>query len=360
MDKEQEYFRRVIRAFRYYYTHAVNMHAQKTKEWTRLPLEHRQLLPEYEQKLDQMHEAIEANWKCIRTLVPKSDIDIDHDNNADDDDGVFEAVPEGEMEKVRSVLRQLVRDWSEEGQPERIIYSTIISDLHVHLSNTSSSEKLSDKRVLVPGAGLGRLVYEIAKSGLSCQGNEFSFYMLLVSNYLLNRCTQPGQFEIYPWSHSFANHRTSQHQFKRFRVPDEQVSGQSIDFAGGVEFSMTAGEFEEVYATQQEYGQWDALVSCFFIDTAHNIFSYIRLIHDLLVPGGVWINYGPLLYHFESIPGERSVELTLEEVVKVAERVGFVIRKREEMKDGYCRNAESMLVYDYTCSYIIFQKPFQS
>lgn len=33
--------------------------------------------------------------------------------------------------------------------------------------------------MLVPGAGLGRLPLEIASRGYACQGNEFSYYMLL-------------------------------------------------------------------------------------------------------------------------------------------------------------------------------------
>ena len=61
--------------------------------------------------------------------------------------------------------------------------------------------------VLVPGAGLGRLAYDIAKlgtlnpanviplapslipaqPGFACQGNEFSLFMLLVSSFILNR-----------------------------------------------------------------------------------------------------------------------------------------------------------------------------
>ena len=62
-------------------------------------------------------------------------------------------------------------------------------------------------RVLVPGAGLGRLAYDIAKlgkpylcgvippaplvirprSGFTCQGNEFSLFMLLTSSLILNK-----------------------------------------------------------------------------------------------------------------------------------------------------------------------------
>ena len=47
--------------------------------------------------------------------------------------------------------------------------------------------KTEDVRVLVPGAGLGRLAFEIARLGYSCQGNEFSYFMLITSNFILNR-----------------------------------------------------------------------------------------------------------------------------------------------------------------------------
>lgn len=46
---------------------------------------------------------------------------------------------------------------------------------------------VSEVRVLVPGAGLGRLAWEIACLGYSCQGNEWSFFMLFSSNFVLNR-----------------------------------------------------------------------------------------------------------------------------------------------------------------------------
>lgn len=41
--------------------------------------------------------------------------------------------------------------------------------------------------MLVPGAGLGRLAWEIARLGYICQGNEWSFFMLFSSNFVLNR-----------------------------------------------------------------------------------------------------------------------------------------------------------------------------
>lgn len=47
--------------------------------------------------------------------------------------------------------------------------------------------KAEDIKILVPGAGLGRLAFEIAKLGYTCQGNEFSLFMLLASQFVLNK-----------------------------------------------------------------------------------------------------------------------------------------------------------------------------
>jgi len=60
--------------------------------------------------------------------------------------------------------------------------------------------------------------------------------------------------------------------------------------------------------------KWDCVVTSFFIDTAKNIIAYIEVIQKILKPGGVWVNMGPLLYHFEEMSSDISIELTHEEV----------------------------------------------
>jgi carnosine N-methyltransferase len=54
-------------------------------------------------------------------------------------------------------------------------------------------------KVLVPGSGLGRLPLEIASLGYKCQGNEFSVYMAMPSNYILNGISEAMCYDIYPW-----------------------------------------------------------------------------------------------------------------------------------------------------------------
>ena len=47
-------------------------------------------------------------------------------------------------------------------------------------------------------------------------------------------------------------------------------------------FSMVAGDFLEVYANDEYYSSLDCVVTCFFIDCAHNIVEFIELIHRIL------------------------------------------------------------------------------
>lgn len=72
-----------------------------------------------------------------------------------------------------AVLHSLYREWTAEASNERNeSFGPIIAELQ-HLVPVDS-ERLYEKRVLVPGCGLGRLPLEIAARGYSCEGNEFS------------------------------------------------------------------------------------------------------------------------------------------------------------------------------------------
>lgn len=57
-------------------------------------------------------------------------------------------------------------------------------------------------------------------------------------------------------------------------------------------FSLPAGDFLEVYSDPEHFESRDCVVTCFFIDCAHNILDFIQLIHKILRPGGKWINLG--------------------------------------------------------------------
>lgn len=79
---------------------------------------------------------------------------------------------------------------------------------------------------------------------------------------------------------------------------------------------LVEGDFTTVF--NGEEGQYDVLVTLFFIDTARNLLTYLETIHRLLRPGGTWLNLGPLLYGTAPF-----LQLSLDEVISLARAVGF-------------------------------------
>jgi len=102
-----------------------------------------------------------------------------------------------------------------------------------------------DINVLIPGAGLCRLLYEITKLGFTAQGNEFSYFMLLSSNYMLNCVTKKEEFSIFPLIHTYSNIFWENSPIKEFKIPDVDSSEDFKDI--DCNMSMVAGEFVEVY-----------------------------------------------------------------------------------------------------------------
>ncbi|CAN1745684.1 Carnosine N-methyltransferase [Linum perenne] len=229
-------------------------------------------------------------------------------------------VPLVDVDKVRCIVRNIVRDWAAEGQKERDeCYNPILEELDSQFPNRSRE---SPPACLVPGAGLGRLALEISRLGFVSQGNEFSYYMMICSSFILNNAEAAGEWTIYPWIHSNCNSLSDSDQLRPVSIPDIHPASAGITKG----FSMCGGDFVEVYSDPSQAGCWDAVVTCFFIDTAHNIVEYIETISKILKDGGVWINLGPLLYHFADMYGqedEMSIELSLEDVKRVALHYGF-------------------------------------
>lgn len=71
--------------------------------------------------------------------------------------------------KVRSMLHSLSRDWAAEGEPERAAcYAPMLSELSRLLPVTPGNR--NKQRVLIPGCGTGRLVWDCAMRGYAAQG----------------------------------------------------------------------------------------------------------------------------------------------------------------------------------------------
>ena len=168
---------------------------------------------------------------------------------------------------------------------------------------------------------MGRLVYDFAVEGYASQGNEFSYFMLIASNFILNLIEEKEQFTIQPFIHNFSNLFEEKDPFEAYQIPDVNPSSEMPPES---DFSMVAGEFVEVYDKQVE--EWDGVVTCFFLDTANNVLDYIKTIAKIVKKNGIWVNFGPLLYHYSEMEEEVSIELSWEEVKHVIEELGFEIK----------------------------------
>ncbi|KNC80135.1 hypothetical protein SARC_07498 [Sphaeroforma arctica JP610] len=341
----------IIAVFRNYADFVNTRIAKAQSDYEKLDPRHQQLLTHFPKRIEALYEAVDANQQLLFEVTKPhriflNDDALDTEKEMEYADGKKFTIDE--HKKVRSTLKQFVRDWSEEGAEERSqCYQPIVDAVTDRFKDVTDKSQL---RVLVPGAGLGRLAFEFAKLGFSCEGNEFSFYMLVASNFILNRSGPP--VDIYPWVHEFSNHIDADDQYRAISIPDVEPAKHLGN--GSAEFSMTAGDFLDCYVTE---GKFDAVASCYFIDTAKNIIQYIERIYDILKPGGVFVNMGPLLYHFSDSP-ELSIELSYEEVKDVMLATGFVIEEeRRGIHSNYIGNTKSLYNISYECVFFVASKP---
>jgi carnosine N-methyltransferase len=332
-----------------------------------------------------------------------------HDHSHDDPDYVSAE----DVDKVRYVLKNVARDWSEEGAAEReASYGRIVAELRrlFCLDDDPRQRLRRTPAVLVPGAGLARLCVDVAAAGMRAQGNEFSYYMLVASAFILNGSPEPGCRLVHPWCHAALNQLSAAGQLRAVSAPDacpqdllaaggwgdedekedeeseeeeQELGEQGAAAAGGAgggagsdarasrprpprrpplpPLSMCAGDFEEVYGSPGMRARFDAVATCFFLDTARNVVRYLEVVWHALKPGGYWVHLGPLLWHWGGASGERrrgggageeggggddadqqqqqgddvSIELALDEVAQVARALGFVEIRSELVRAPY-------------------------
>lgn len=351
-EEEQRHFKRIIRSFRAYNSQAKKHVDLSLSYFYKLPANQKSLLYDFEDNCKTVLKCVNKNYEVIKLIL--EDVEEMFENTSkqieEKESEIVDQTFLNDVDRVFTTLKQVVRDWSEEGASERDSCYTILINELMLLNPTDKSNKC----VLVPGSGLGRLAYEIAVLGFICEGNEFSLHMLMASNFILNKCYESNQYTIYPYTLVTSNNLDFEDQVRPITFPDIspfEFSNESL------KFSMAAGDFLEIYNLKDK---WDYLVTCFFIDTAHNIIDYIEKIWSILKPGGYWLNFGPLLYHFSSSPNEKSIELSYKQIKRIIEKIGFKYTKENvNMSSEYIHNKKSMLQYKYNSVFFVVQKPNQ-
>ncbi|KKZ64920.1 hypothetical protein EMCG_09154 [[Emmonsia] crescens] len=339
--------------------------------------------------LNQVDDAIDANAEIAAAILSfgleafrlpaNPDANDDHKNWHDTAMGP-------DIGKAHSTIRQFYRDWSAEGVLEReACYTPVMTDLEELFGSQPHI------KVLVPGAGLGRLVFDLCAAGYCAEGNEISYHQLLASNWALNHTSKANEYPLYPFALQFSNLKSRKQQLKKVMIPDvhpasviaAQINGPDNGRGMG-SMSMSAADFVVQYTSPSQRATFHAVATVFFIDTAPNLIRYIETIRNCLQPGGYWINVGPLLWHWEDRPfknessqdvspsksvvdsdkrhegiGEPGrVELTEEEVITLIQQFGFEFVKRDPGQTwcGYIQDPDSMLQNLYRPAHWVARK----
>jgi hypothetical protein len=285
----------------------------------------------YAKKLNLLNDAINTNGRvtsAIADLVDPGSLDSPDPDSAD-------------FGRVVEALKHFVRDWSEEGREERErIFSPILNVLREQPKG----------KVLVPGAGLCRLAWEISQLGHQTTANELSYFMNLAFEFLLKRTSTPNEHTVHPYVHWFSHQRSNATLFRPVKFPDVvPSSNETLCFFHGDFFSIPTED------------KFDYVVTLFFIDTSLNIISTLEQIHALLRPGGLWINLGPLLW---TSGGQAQLELNLEEVLRLSEKIGFRIFERtadpttapKTIPCEYTSDKSAMMKWIYQAEFWVAQK----
>jgi SAM-dependent methyltransferase len=236
----------------------------------------------------------------------------------------FDPLENHSYDSATQVMAHLVRDWTTEGLLiRRSIYDWCCHQVDKH--TYKSIDHVAGKHaatVLVPGAGLGRLAYDIYHlGGYHVEANELSPSMSAAASSLLQRKLTSGSVHPYVLD-IMANEVNSERRYDMVHFPDVTIQYHNDDLGS---LSYTVGDFVGRNGNRyyhQRWGHYDALVTCFFIDTAHNIYEYLDTIKGLLKPmTGVWINVGPVQWHQNA-----ALRPSVDELKDLMESLGWSIK----------------------------------
>lgn len=201
--EEQSHWEDVCLAYRQYATFALCSWSNQSNRLENLPEAQRKILPkglqsgtpEANARAKVFKDAAIRNQYCLDCVLRHAG--MPHSQQVGPTATV---VGDGQMSKVSSVLKSLARDWSADGKGERDqAYEPVLSSVKEHIPIRAGGDEAP--KLCVPGAGVGRLALELTALGYRVQGNEFSLFMLLASDFILNSgvCTPQKPIAISPW-----------------------------------------------------------------------------------------------------------------------------------------------------------------
>jgi hypothetical protein len=234
------------------------------------------------------------------------------------------------------IITHIARDWTACGESIRQdTHDWIVDQLckchgnqitgHTYVEWNSECHQHSPlSPVLVPGAGMARLAFDIAfantrkdtdGSDTKCypfvvEAVDNSIVMAAATYYILHHAASRRPVtdfsKVYPFvTDPFTNEVDTRRRWESAEFPEDTIlkkfnnlDQQQSDHRPRLSYII--GDFVSVYASPSKHGTYGSIATCFFIDTATNIYEYILTIRNLLRIGGAWINLGPVQWHQNS------------------------------------------------------------
>ena len=306
-----------------------------------------QMLPEMVKRFETQRASIATNGQFLRAMVGST---------ADLPKSVEASVLDACIPYVHGVLTQLRREWCEEGKAERqASFAPILEAFERALPKGSS--------IIVPGAGLGRLNWELSQRGYEAAGVERAMSMLIVGEHVLNTLLPKGQtVQFCPHAHEArgpCNVRYGSHLGRTLTAPDkEAMEAMKTATATATKARVIAGDFETLSVRPEHRGGWDGVAMCFYVDACGDAIAAAKAARVALRDGGILVCCGPLEY--DGTNGAHSDERTLrlcgDELLLLLERMGFDILESRDVPCEYESDTLSMLRMKFDCLFIVARK----
>ena len=284
---------------------------------------------DYKEKVKKVKEGIKTNQEFFTKIATPY---IERFNSVKISDDYIKKFNYQEQPFIGNLFLQLLtREWTEEGKEERdknIL--PVIEELKNYYNYENKDLMEKGVNVLIIGARLFRVVYELAKLGYKVEANERSYLYLMVDNYLFNY-SKKNENCICPRINSFCSSFTEESVTKKHYFPDVDIS-EDLKNVKKDNITITKRNFETEYSNIKD--KFDCVITIFSTDETYNMINFTENVNNVLKKGGIWINLGGLTNVYTGYGG---IDLTWEEWKHVILKSGFEIKRDEQPVVPFCK-----------------------
>ncbi len=215
---------------------------------------------------------------------------------------------------ITSYINNIFRDWAWETEENRLCLDAVLEVL--------PKDAWKGKRVLILGAGYGRLAYDLHQTAgpALTVATDINPLMLIAAKRLFKgKALKLHEFALAP--RDLESHAV----LRKCTAATAANPGLELVFADALKPPFKAGAF-------------DVVLTPWLIDILPpSLPQLAATINDLLVPGGTFVNFGPLGFNHA-----RSIDnLSLEEVLETVTAAGFAVGEPRRHSMPYMQSPAS-------------------